>query len=105
MELRDGYPAISALNAEVLAVSTDELSQAGRAVDRLKLQFPVLYDVEGNVVRRYGLYNELREGLPAPSTFLLDLEGKIQWKYLGRGISDRPSIQRIIAELERFQDG
>ncbi len=105
MELKGDYQAITDFDAEVLAVSMDELSGAEHAVKRLELPFPILYDAEGHVVRRFGVFDLLDDGLATPSTFLLDMEGRIQWRYIGRSIYDRPSNAQIIAELQKIQEG
>ena len=77
MELREEYEAISAVDALVIAISRDDLSHAGRAVEHLGPQFPVLSDLAGEVVREYQVYDLLNDGLVAPATFLLDTVGKV----------------------------
>ena len=62
------------MNAELLAVSIDDLSQASRAVEQLGLTFPILYDESGDIVREYGVFNE-GSGYAIPSTFIIDTEG------------------------------
>ena len=99
MELSADYATISALGAEVLAVSTDQLSAVTHAVERLGLQFPVLYDPSADVVREYGVYNLFNDSVAAPATFLLDKSGAVRWKYIGKGKYDRPENEEIIAKL------
>jgi peroxiredoxin len=88
-----------------MTISMDDLSYAGRAVEHLGLQFPVLYDLEGEVVRQYQVYDLLNDGLAAPATFLLDTEGKVRWEYVAKWDSDRPTIDRILIELESIHQG
>ena len=101
--MREDYEAIRGLDAEVLAVSTDDLSGAERAVDYLDLGFPVLFDPEAEVVRKYGVYDLLSDSYATPSTFIIDKNGQIRWKYIGRRYDDRPTNQQIIAQLEALQ--
>ncbi|MCH9017885.1 MAG: peroxiredoxin family protein [Chloroflexi bacterium] len=103
--MREDYDAIRRLDAEVLAVSTDTLEGAERAVEFLDLGFPILFDTKAEVVRRYGVYNLLRDRLATPSIFIIDKSGNIRWKYIGRNYADRPSNQQIIAQLEALQRG
>ena len=96
------YQAISDLNAEILAVSVDDLSKAAYIVEQIGL--PVLYNPDAGVVWQYGVYNLLGDGLATPSTFILDVQGNIRWKYVGRSISDHSSSQQIISKLKELQE-
>ena len=96
------YDAISAKGAEVLAVSDDDLSMASYAVEALGLEFPILYDTELAVIRGYEVFNLNGTGRTTPATFIVDKQGVIRWKYIGRNYSDRPSNGRIIDELGKL---
>ena len=87
----------------MVAISTDDLSGAKSIVGRVGISFPILYNREGNVVRDYGVYNLLGDGLAAPATFVIDTHGVVRWSYIGRGISDRPSAAKVIGELQRLE--
>ena len=100
--MRNNYDAIQELDTEVLAISTDRLSGAERAVDYLDLGFPILFDPEAKVVDSYGVYNLLDDNLATPSTFVIDKTGMVRWKYIGRNSYDRPSNQEIIARLKEL---
>ena len=87
----------------MLAISDDELSQAGYAVEALGLQFPILYDPERAVIRGYDVFNRNGTGETTPSTFIIDKDGFIRWEYIAKGsYTDRPSNHRIIEELEKL---
>ena len=101
--MQNDYQAIKDLQAEVLAVSVDNLTRAGYVVDRLGLEFPIMYDPQTDMVKEYGVFNLLNDGLAAPSTFVIDTQGKIRWKYVGVGIYDRPSTRSIIRQLKELQ--
>ena len=103
--MREDYDTIRGLDAEVLAVSTDALSGAERAVDYLDLGFPILFDPDAGVVQGYGVYDLLNDGYATPSTFVIDKNGNVIWKYIGRNYRDRPSNKQIIAQLEALQKG
>lgn len=91
------------LDAEVLAISTDELSEAAYLVDSLGLEFPILYDPDATVVTDYGVFDLLKDGLATPSTFLIDKEGSIRWEHVGRDIDDRVSAQQVMNELAKLR--
>ncbi len=102
VELREDYENFQSLDAQILAVSTDDLSQAEFAVEKLGLQFPVLQDPGGRVSTEYQVFDLLNDGVAAPSTFLLDKDGAIRWQYIGGSKSDRPDNSQIIAQLRGF---
>ena len=97
--MREDYEEITAAGAQILAVTTDDLTHADLAVERLGLQFPVLQDPDGRVSSEYRVFNLLNDGLAAPATFLLDKDGAIRWEYIGKSKSDRPANSRIIGQL------
>jgi peroxiredoxin len=90
--LKKDYGSISALDAEILAVSTDNMDRAEHALEYLDLGFPILFDLEIEVVESYGVYNLLRDRLATPSVFIID-----------KRYTDRPTNGQIIAPLEAIQ--
>ncbi len=91
------------MDAEVLAISVDELGQAKEIAGRVGIPFPVLYDPTGSVPQTYKVYGLVEPGRAAPSTFILDKDGVIRWKYVGTDISDRVSASQVLAELRAIQ--
>ncbi len=84
----------------MLAVSIDDLSQATHAVEQLGLEFPVLYDKTGDVVRSYGVFNQ-GTGYATPSTFIIDTEGVVRWEFIG-STSHRTPTGDILKQLEQL---
>ncbi|MCH7606595.1 MAG: peroxiredoxin family protein [Chloroflexi bacterium] len=101
--MQRNYQEIQDLQAEILAVSVDDLSEAAYIVEEIGLRFPVLYNPDADVVRQYGVYDLLGDGLATPATFVIDRQGNVHWKYVGRTISDHPSSQQIISKLKELQ--
>ena len=99
MELTNTYNMAKDLDAEVLAISTDDLSWAQYIVDDVGVPFPVLYDPTAEVVKQYGVYNLLGDRLATPSTFVIDKEGVIRWKFVGKRINARPSVWTVLDQL------
>jgi len=55
-------------------------------------------------VKQYGVYNTFRDRLAAPSTFIIDKQGVIRWKYLGKNrYTDRPSVKQVIEQLQTIE--
>ena len=103
MELAREYDTLQDLGATVLAVSTDDLSKAKLIAEKLDLPFPILYNSDAEVVRSYDVYDLLGDGVAAPATFIIDKDGVIRWKQIGRNIGDRADAEEVIAELRAIQ--
>ena len=86
-----------------MAISTDDLSKAQYMAEGVGIPFPVLYDPDADVVRDYGVFNLRRDGLAAPSTFIIDKEGIIRFKQVGLSTSDRPSTQQVLEQLRLLE--
>ena len=100
MELQEDYETISGLNAEILAVSVDDLSGASYVVENLGLDFPILYNSDKDVVKDYGVYNS-STGYATPSVFIVDTGGAIRWEFSGT-TSHRADNAEIIAQLKEL---
>jgi len=98
-ELSEYNEQLKAVDAQVMAISTDDLSKAMLIVERLDLPFPILYDPSADVVSQYGVYNLLRDGLATPSTFIIDKNGVIRWKYVANEYTERPSAEDVMEQL------
>ena len=86
-----------------MAVSVDSLRGAQRAIESIGLEFQVLSDPGAKAVSAYGVFNLFNNELPAPSTFIIDKQGVIQWEYIGKtSASDRADNEEIIAQLEQL---
>ena len=102
VKLQQDYSIIDSLNAQVLAISTDDLEGAGWAVNQQGLEFPVLYDPEATVVKQYGVFNTADDGKALPATFVIDQDGYVRWQYLGKSTSDRPANALIFEQLRQI---
>lgn len=76
-----GYQAnlekIAGLDAQVLAVSTDNLPTLRKWAEELNLKYPLLSDFMRKVSAEYGVLNEAR-GTANRTTFVIDKEGRIR---------------------------
>ncbi len=95
-------PEFKKFNAELLAISVDNIwSHLAFSKDR-KLNFPVLADFEpkGVVSRKYGAYKE-KIGESARALFVIDDKGIIRWSHLSPdGIN--PGADGILSALENL---
>ena len=96
-------PEFKKHNAELLAISVDNVwSHIAFAKDR-KLNFPVLADFEpkGSVSKKYGAFKE-KIGESARALFVIDGKGVIRWSHLSPdGIN--PGADGILSALENMK--
>src|SRR5437773_4561180 len=95
-------PEFKKFNAELLAISVDNIWSHLAFVKDRKLNFPVLADFEpkGGVSRKYGAYKE-KIGESARALFVIDNKGIIRWSHLSPdGIN--PGADGILSALENL---
>lgn len=68
-------------------------------IDKLLLPFSLLSDEEGDVSRRYGVWDE--EGrIARPAIFVIDRGGIVRYAYVGEDFADRPGDEPVFAALQ-----
>ena len=68
-------------------------------VGKLLLHFPLLSDPRGDLIRRYGLWDE-EEGVAIPSIVVVDRSREIRHLYSGSDFADRPGDEEVFAAVE-----
>ena len=101
VELTDHYTAIEQQDAILLAVSADNLQGAETAAYEWKAPFSILYNSDKSVITDYGVLAD--NNIATPSTFVIDKEGVIRWKYIGT-TGDRPSPETILQQLQALEN-
>jgi peroxiredoxin len=67
-------------------------------VEKLLLPFSLLSDPDGDVIRRYGVWDE--EGqIARPAIFVVDRTGVIRYAYVGDDFADRPGDEPMLEAL------
>jgi peroxiredoxin len=67
-----------------------------------------LFDARSIVIDRYGLRDpeykgEKLDGVPHPSVFVLDGDGRVRWVKIESDYRERPSNEDIAAALDSFE--
>jgi peroxiredoxin len=70
------------------------MDQNRAMVEKLILPFSLLSDVDGGVIRRYGLWDETGE-ISRPAILVIDQAGSVRYSYVGEDFADRPGDQPI----------
>ncbi|MFX1283697.1 MAG: peroxiredoxin [Promethearchaeota archaeon] len=87
---RDAYNELKNLNAEVIGISVDNISDLQSFRNDQQLPFPLITDIEKDISTKYGCLND-KVGLAKRTTFLIDKQGKIRniWKLSGTFVQER----------------
>ena len=96
------YPEFLKRNVSFAAISTDDIADALKMVELTGAGFFILSDRGAEVSKDYGVYNLLDDGVATPSAFIVSSGGDIEWKYVGKSISDRPTPDAILAQVDRL---
>ena len=102
--MQENYDEITGLDAEVIAVSMDDLSETGEIVRRVGLTFPVLYS-SGNPDAPLA-YSGLMDGgtHPFPGTYVVGKDGNIHYEFMGRNYVERAPVDDVLETLRQLAD-
>jgi len=68
-----------------------------RMKKRLGITFPLLSDLDAEVIRAYDVFDPLPK-ISKPATFVLDGDGIIRWRQIGEHKADLPLDQTILEQ-------
>ena len=108
-ELGRNAPKFKELNAEVLVVypgAEEHINAFVRSVKeyeksedpRFQIPFKVLLDLNQNAVKVLGIAGDLAH----PTSYVIDKAGVVRYQKVGRTMSDRPSVDELLAELKKL---
>ena len=78
----------------------DTVSESAILAEEIGASYKLLSDPEGTVVKEYGIYDLLDDGVAAPSVFVVGSSRFIEWSYIGNSITDRPSVNAVLSHVE-----
>ena len=87
--------------AQLIAIAYQSEEEAAKSVEKSGASFPILADVDRQVVDLYGVYglDTSQANKTVPAVFVIDQTGDIQWAYIGEYAADRPKAQLILDNL------
>jgi glutaredoxin-dependent peroxiredoxin len=85
----------------VYGVSVDSAEQNRAMIEKLLLPFSLLSDSEGDVSRRYGVWDEDGQ-IARPAIFVLDHSGLVRYVYVGEDFADRPGDREVHAAVREL---
>ncbi len=102
--MQQRYSDIVAEGAEIIAVSTDDLSGAERAVTSFGLDFPILYTArDSSVPQSYNSFNRFGDGLASASIFLIANGNEIRWQSLGQNYRHQVDAETVLAQIRQLE--
>ncbi len=92
-------------NIKFVSIATDRARPLKRLADKENYKFSIVADEQATISKEYNVfgipidYNMIKRELAIPSTYLIDRNGKIVWRYIGTK-TDRPKIQEILDAID-----
>lgn len=111
VEVGRRYEAFRERDAVVVSILPEPRDRAAAWAERRESPFPVLADPDSEVAERYGQpvgFGPLGRRIDLlgrkPLAALVDLreEPELLWRYAGDTADDRPSVDELLAELDKF---
>lgn len=116
-QLQKEFHRFQEREVEIIAISTDIPEGGAKTQLKTEAQFPILLDLDGSVIKAFGVRVDRREwmdlpaliqrkhGFAIPSVFLIDKDGTVLDRYIGQSYKDRPTIEVLIAMVDSHVPG
>lgn len=102
--MRDSFKKFEAAGIKVYAISYDDQEVLREFGEKQEIPFPLLSDIDSEVIRAYGILNDQVEpedgffyGIPYPGAYVTDEDGKVVAKYFHATYKKRDSAELLIA--------
>ncbi|WP_040494866.1 peroxiredoxin [Ilumatobacter nonamiensis] len=96
----DGLEQFEELDAQIVAISAQDIGSHDAFADKHGFQFPLLADVDKEVAGRYGTLGPI--GFPRRSVFIIDADGIVRYAHRAiAGLTFRP-VKELVAELRKL---
>ena len=87
-----------------MGIAPDTVEQLGKMLTQIEADISdvrLLADSEATVIDRYGLRNEeSSRNLPHPTTFVIDPDGVVRWRFTEVNYKIRPTNDDVLQALE-----
>ena len=106
-------PADLKASTRIVAIAPDTLDKLGDIIPKVKSKtngeflIELLADADHAVIDRYGLLNEQAAArgrmIPHPTTYILDRQGIVRWKFTELDYKIRPTNTAILDQLKKLK--
>lgn len=101
VELEDNYEAIKNTGAELLAISSENVSTTKKTTENEGLTYPVLADTHRDVINAYNVLDQTDKSIARPAAYIIAQDGTVAWKSLD-SFSNRVPTATILTELGKL---
>ena len=84
----------------MIAISVDPPEKTKELQAKLKVNYPLLSDIDLSTIRAYGVEDH-ENGIAWPAVFIVSSSGIIRWRSLAETYKVRPLSQEIIDALRK----
>ena len=94
-------------DVKFVSIVTDRARPLKRLVDKENYKFSIIADEQVKISKDYNVfgkpidYDTIKSELVIPSTYLIDQNGKILWRFIGTK-THRPKIQDILKAIDTY---
>ncbi|MBY9020359.1 MAG: TlpA family protein disulfide reductase [Candidatus Lokiarchaeota archaeon] len=94
-------------DVKFVSIATDKTRPLKRLADKENYKFSIIADEQAKISNDYNVfgkpidYDTIKAELAIPSTYLIDRNGNIVWRYIGTK-TDRPKIQEILDAIDTY---
>ena len=94
-------------DVKFVSIATDKTRPLKRLADKENYNFSIIADEQAIISKDYKVfgipidYEMIKSELAIPSTYLIDQNGSIVWRYIGTK-TDRPKIQEILDAIDTY---
>ncbi len=99
--MQRNYDKIKAEDAELIAISSDNVNAIKATVDKAGLKYPVLSDSSKETIGDYNVVDPFNKHIARPSSFIINQDGKVTWTVVNE-VGHRVQTADIIAELGKL---
>jgi peroxiredoxin len=95
------------IGVSIVAISVNTTTSHRSWKMHLDIEFPLLSDVDGAAVRRYGLMlgeSEFLRGRSARAVFIVDRDMKVRYAWKGPNQAVHPEYEEILAAAKRLHE-
>lgn len=102
----DNYPAFQSENTEVLGISANAPFSQKAFADFAKINYPLLSDRDGKVMRAFGVYDEPRR-IAKRSYVIIDKEGVVRFLDIRPTNSEKDllSTEQLLNAVKKVNQG
>lgn len=97
-EMNENYERFIQKGVEVLMITSTDTKQSQQVVKDLNFKMPLLSDPSCRTFQTYEVGQAL--GAPLPAQFILDRQGKLQFKHLFSFLSTNAEVEKLLDAIE-----